>query len=422
MLPESIILKNHYHNQCIVNLILEQSPLKGWATTQSGATSQASLIDQYQIPGLTGRAPRWVPNELRTHLEKQGKKLPPGIRTYPSYESYIADVIYQSKGITDNENNIARAIMAIKSASQFDKVLKELKKLTNGRGIGQFIYDVFGTYTTDKSGKITGWAGMDHWKRAKRLERIIDHLNSINANSESINMIRKALGNIQQVAKQEKSRWESDEFAAAKWATENKHEIAFALSIAAMFLPVAGMAISSGIMAADAAMYYDEGRYMESGTMAIFALLPIIGGAFSKLPAVQKLTAKGMAQLGKRLATSKSPILNRLEQIVIKDMSKYAPQIKQDMNAYFQRRIQNNLTKILKSTKGPKARRLMYRLGTGTLKASVFGAKLGIGFIPYELSLNAWEKIYSKFDIQSKEDVAREAKNIEALLRKAKGQ
>lgn len=384
-----------------------------------------SLVDQAQIPGLTGNYPRWIPTELRSYFKKKGKSLPYGVDTYTSWDAYLADLIYKSKGIVkDNENNAMLAVLQIKSAKQFNRVLKELQKKTGGIGIGRFIFNMFGTYTTDKSGKaqnfVSNLVTRSHAGTAKRLQRILTHLENIGANPKSIEYINKALINAKAINITKQIAWKSPQLANVRFAVEHKHEIALALSIAAMFLPVGGMLVSSGIMLADAAMYYDEGRYYESGVMTIFALLPVIGGVFSKLPAVQKLGSEGMAELGKKLAMSKNPVLTRLEQIVIKDMSKYAPQIKQDMNAYFQRRFQNEMIHILKTTKGAKARRLLYRLGTGTLKASVFGAKMGISFIPYELSLAGWDKIYSKFDIQTKETIAREALEIQRILGKGK--
>lgn len=418
MLPESKILQNKFHNANVVKLIMEQPSLD--VEPNISPDKIKSLVDQAQIPGLTGNYPKWIPNKLRSYYEKKGKKLPVGTTTYTSWESYLADLIYKSKGtVKDNENNATIALMQIKSAEQFNKVLKELQKLTGGKGIGQFILSFFGTYNIDASGKISiEWHSMDHYKTAKRLNSIVEHLKSINANPKSIDILEKALQNVRSIAKREKGKYESDEWAAVRFAEKYKHEIALVLSIAAMFLPAGAMLVSSGIMLADAAMYYNEGRYYESGVMVIFALLPYIGGAISKSAAVKELGAKGMAKLGQKLATSKSPILNRLEQIVIKDMSKYAPQIKQDMNAYFQRRFQNEMINILKTTSGPKARRLLYRLGTGTLKASVFGTKLGVSFIPYELSLAGWDKIYSKFDIQDRETIAREALEIQRILGK----
>jgi hypothetical protein len=418
MLPESQILKNSYHNRRIVEMILEQPSLDNTDAPLPG--NFKSLVDQAQIPGLSKSAPRWLPDELKSYLKKQGKKSPVGLAYYPSYAAYLADVIYKSKGITDNEQDAMLALMQIKSAKEFTDVQKELQKKTGGQGIGQFISGFFGTYTTDKTGKVTGWSGMDHWKTAKRLNSIITHLKKINANAKSIEILEKTLNTVREVAKQEKARYQSDEFAIERWSVEHKHEIALALSIAAMFVPIAGwgMALSSGIMLADAAMYYDEGRYFESGTMVIFALIPYIGGAISKSVAVQQLGAKGMAKLGQKLATSKSPILNRIEQAVIKDMNKYAPMIKQDMNEYFQARFKNELVDIIKKTQGPKARRLLYRLGNGTIKASAFGAKLGTSFIPYELSTAGWEKVYTKFDIQSREIAKREALEIQKILGK----
>jgi len=212
--------------------------------------------------------------------------------------------------------------------------------------------------------------------------------------------------------------------APIKTAYEYRHEIALVASIIAPFILPFGLAISSGIMLADAALYASEGDYLSAGYSAIFALLPGIGGIVAKIPAIAKLEARGMAALGRRLALSKNPVLNRLELSIIRDMSKYQNLVKQDLNEYFKRRFQNEMIDAMKRIKYPALRKILYRLGNGTIKASVLGgrlAKFGIKtFAPYELSMAAWDDIYHKTFLQQKQQELETAAEIDKILGKHK--
>lgn len=410
---------------------MEQPSLNDPANVIDQAVKQqfATIQDKYGIPGLTGNVPKFIPTEIKSWYEKKfKKKFPLGMRTYDSWPEYVADVIYQSKGVTDNENNAMQAILAIKSAKQFNEVQKELRKKTGGQGIGQFVFSMFGTYTADKSGKLNNLPSIlvtrGHADTAKRLQRIVTHLENIGANPKSIEYVQKALNNAKGINIVKKVAWNSPQMATVKTAYEYRHEIALVASLITPFFGPLGLAISSGIMLGDAALYAKEGDYLSSGYSAIFALLPGIGAIASKIPGIARLEARGMAALGRRLATSKNPVLNRLELSIIKDMSKYQNLIKQDLNEYFKRRFQNEMIDAMKRTKYPALRKILYRLGNGTIKASVLGgrlAKFGVKtFAPYELSMAAWDDIYHKTFLQNKQQELEAAREIEQILKKYK--
>ena len=385
----------------------------------------ADMWSEYSIPGLTGNSPKFIPKEIKTWYEKKyGKKFPIGMTTYASWPEYVADVIYQSKGsVKDSEINATQAILAIKSAKQFNDVQKELQKKSGGQGIGQFVTGFIGTYSIDKAGKVSGYVGQ-HYDTAKRLQRIITHLKQIGANPKSIEYFNKALQNVKQVNVSQNKAWNADEMAPYRFAYKYKHEIALVASLVTPFFGPLGLALSSGIMLGDAALYAKEGDYLNAGYSAIFALLPGIGAIANKIPAIARLEAKGMAALGKKLATSNIGALNRLELTAIKDMAKYQNVIKQDLNAYFQRRFQNEMVDAIKRTKYPALQKLLYRLGNGGIKASVLGGRLikfGIRTIaPYELSMKAWDNFYSKSFLQAKQQELEAQREINLILKKYK--
>ena len=88
MLPESRILKNQYHNERIVSLILEQKvemdPLTGtpkfWKKQPLPSEAEINaeihkmynqIQDKYGIPGLVGNYPRYVSKSLVMATEKK---------------------------------------------------------------------------------------------------------------------------------------------------------------------------------------------------------------------------------------------------------------------------------------------------------------------------------------------------------------
>jgi hypothetical protein len=412
----------------------DTTPKSGSEEEQYALAGQSvQRLDQqvaaYDIKGLSKNAPRFKPKDIAPYFDKIQKqyKLPainPKLlkqwAKHDSYADYIADVLYSSRGaVSDNERDATLAIMAMRPG-EFNDVQKALQKRSKGQGIGQFISGFFGKYTTNKFGKVTGWVGGNHWQTAKRLNMIVKHLKQINAPSNTIAILEKTLTAVREVAKQEKARWNSDEFVPIRWANDHKHEIALVLSIAALFVPginaFAAAGLSSAIMLGDAAMYYNEGNRLAAGTMAIFALLPFL--RIGKLiPGIGRLGAEGMAALGKKLATSNWKLLNRIELAVIKDMSKYQAVIKQDLDKYWERRFQNEMIDVLRATKNPWAKKIAYRIGRGTIKFSVGVGRFAKGLAPYDISNKAWQKLYQGSFLQRADQEDATQKEIDKILK-----
>jgi len=174
------------------------------------------------------------------------------------------------------------------------------------------------------------------------------------------------------------------------------HELAMPLSIVTAFIPVIGLALSSGIALLDAGKYYQEGDRLNAGSMAVFALLPGIGSIASKIPGIKKLGSYGMAQLGKKLATSKNPVLTKLEMAIVKDMSKHSKYIKTEMNSYFKARVANELSRRMLRSTASSTKKILMKIADGTLTASVAGTKLAGVLATYDAADQAWNKAYKK--------------------------
>jgi len=177
------------------------------------------------------------------------------------------------------------------------------------------------------------------------------------------------------------------------------HTVLMILGIVGVFIPVVGWFVAAGIGLGNAAIYYKEGDTKQAGVEAIFALLPGVGKIVQKIPAIGKLGAKGMANLGKRLATSKSPKLNKLELLVIKDMSKYKDLIKADLTEYFKARAKNEAALIAKNatkSKGAQiASKALNKLAIGGITLGKIGAETAANVALDNTALTAWDKIYN---------------------------
>ena len=193
------------------------------------------------------------------------------------------------------------------------------------------------------------------------------------------------------------------------------HTIFQTTAVLAAFIPVIGLALSSGISLLDAGKYYHEGDRLNAGTMAIFAMLPGIGSIVSKIPGVKKLGSYGMAQLGKKLATSKNPILNKLEMAIVKDMSKHSKYIKTEMNSYFKARAANELNRALKRKMATGAKKILMKIADGTMKASVVGTKLGGILATYNAADQAWNTVYKKLGFDKLDKLDYEFKGLSGL-------
>lgn len=186
---------------------------------------------------------------------------------------------------------------------------------------------------------------------------------------------------------------------ASKYLHEiDVHTVLMILGIVGIFIPVVGWFAAAGIGLGNAAIYYKEGDTKQAGIEAIFALLPGVGKIVQKIPAIGKLGAKGMANLGKRLATSKSPKLNKLELQVIKDMSKYKDLIKTDLTEYFKARAKNEAAQIAKNATKSKAAQVankaLNKFAGGGITLGKLGAQTAADVGLTNTAVSGWEKIY----------------------------
>ena len=95
----------------------------------------------------------------------------------------IATTIYDAKGtFSDDMYLVVKAIKQIKDAKQFYLVQTELQKLTNGRGIGQYIVSFLGTM-------FIGVADLNLAETLRDGETIVKHLKSIKADPATIKII-----------------------------------------------------------------------------------------------------------------------------------------------------------------------------------------------------------------------------------------
>ena len=98
----------------------------------------------------------------------------------------IANQIYDSKGlIKDDLDSTLRAIRRIKDAKQFELVQTELRKLTNGRGIGQYIASFLGTMFMGVEINMT--------EALETGRAIVKHLQTIKADPKTIDIINNRI-------------------------------------------------------------------------------------------------------------------------------------------------------------------------------------------------------------------------------------
>ena len=82
---------------------------------------------------------------------------------------------------------------------------------------------------------------------------------------------------------------------------KDKHTLLTIAQIGTAFIPYVGTLISSGIGLYDAKTYYDEGDKKTAGLVAMFSIIPGIGGLAGKL-GLGKWGAKALGQIGKKIS------------------------------------------------------------------------------------------------------------------------
>ena len=326
----------------------------------------------------------------------------------------IAKQIYDSKGLLwDDPAGIVASIKQIKTADQFKKVNQELMTLTGGRDLATYLKSFL-----DKSDKQT-WVSVLSYLKKQFKGNEVEILYPVgkiyfNLMNDKTNPRYEGIGR-EYISPDFEQWWKEQSVkiingisisplsTIGQVAYENRHEIATIISIALLFVPVVGWFASAGVGLTNAGMYYKEGDSKQAGIEAIFALLPGVGKIGSTIgktiPSIGKLGAEGMARLGRKLATSKSPLLTNLEMLVIKDMSKYKDIIKTDLTEYFKARVKNEAARIAKnatrSKKAQVASNWLNKFAGGGIVLGKLGTQTAADIGLTSTAVRGWDKIYN---------------------------
>jgi len=187
---------------------------------------------------------------------------------------------------------------------------------------------------------------------------------------------------------QEKSREEyayeggiKNEPTDVSWAgfynPKDKHTILTILQIGTAFIPFVGTLISSGIGLYDAKTYYDEGDKKTAGLVAMFSIIPGIGGLAGKL-GLGKWGAKALGQIGKKISLGL-----KLSPVEIQVANKV---------------VQNNKliqSEVKKLSKTAIAKNVVKKGGNVVKKGAKF---VGTNVAPYVGANVAYNKIYDKLN------------------------
>ena len=278
----------------------------------------------------------------------------------------IAKQIYDAKGIlSDDEEKVMPAIEAIKNINQYILVNNELKKLTGGRGMGEYL-----TSFLDINPRlmIANWLlqfiPKKDWNWT--IKKIVpwNDFRTVANNDPSIYdkwragetgigeekaLIKLMAGPYQQAWAKWSSLSAGEQLQS--WWKDNGHTVLTVLQIGTAFIPVIGWAVSAGIGLIDANEYRKEGDPKTAGLVAMFSILPGISKVIQKVPGVNQLGKKGMATLAKKLNGAKTnPIkFSKTEMDVINDLAKNDVFIKQQIATYLKTGIAKNAKQIAAS-------------------------------------------------------------------------
>lgn len=146
----------------------------------------------------------------------------------------------------------------------------------------------------------------------------------------------------------EKGIWDRSTKMLDKMSNIDKHDVADFLSIATIFIPTVGLAISAGISLGDAALYYKDGDEKTATMTAIFPFLPF--GKIGKLiPSAQKLGKEGMESLARKIGKEGGRGLTQIEKEVAEGMIKNKELLNQEM-----KRISDDLARQVKKETSKK--------------------------------------------------------------------
>jgi hypothetical protein len=121
------------------------------------------------------------------------------------------------------------------------------------------------------------------------------------------------------------------------------------LQIGTAFIPAVGPFISAGLGLADAAMYYNEGDTKTAGMVAMFSLMPGVGGVLAnRIPGIKQLGVKGMAALASKISKG-TKITDPVELAVVNGISKNPDLVKSSLNTQVKSLAQQSTAKQLSS-------------------------------------------------------------------------
>jgi hypothetical protein len=249
--------------------------------------------------------------------------------------------------------------------SQYIEVNKELQKLTDGRGMGEYLTSfldinprlMIASYLLQfipanqwnwTIKKIVPWN--DFRTVAQNDPSIYDKWRAGETGiGEEKALIKLMAGPYQQAWSKWSSLSAGEQLNA--WWKDNGHTVLTTLQIVTAFVPVVGWAVSAGIGLIDAKMYYDEKDTKTAGLVAIFSVLPGIGKLVKKIPGVNQLGKKGMSALAKKLNVAKTTAVkfSAIEMEVINELAKNDKFVKQQIESYLKTGIAKSAKQIAAS-------------------------------------------------------------------------
>jgi hypothetical protein len=169
------------------------------------------------------------------------------------------------------------------------------------------------------------------------------------------------------------------------------------LSIAALAIPVAGPFISAGIMVGDAALYHSEGNEKDAGLSLLFAFLPGLGKVASKIPALEKLGAKGMSQLFSKLKGGAKTITT-VEKEALEGIKANEQLIKTEYEQALKNKASQALKTTTKAAEKSKLQKFVSgaakKVGSSLLKYGKGVVKFGFTFAQIAALIKVYDKVY----------------------------
>jgi hypothetical protein len=191
--------------------------------------------------------------------------------------------------------------------------------------------------------------------------------------------------------KDQVNSFSSYEDPAAKFISDNKHELLMAASIGALFIPVIGPGLSLGIDLIDAGIYLYEGDKYSAGLSAVFALVPL--GFIAKKTGIA-LTPKIIKPFLLKIGNKTTKPLSEFEKRLLEGLNKNKGLFTKYARLYGRKAL---VKKIL-TKKG--SLKFILSVSKKFGKLSFFVGKLGlqIGGVYY-----TYDKLYNIFNTNPKE-------------------